>query len=243
MSCERGRKTQMTDVFLVRIDHRSHADDVRRLAPHVSAARREKAAKFRFVEDYNRSIVAELLVRYVACTQYEAARADTDWGASPTGKPCLPSLPALRFNLTHSGDYAACAFDDDEIGIDLERVASIDYAGIAERYFAASERSYLARSSGEDEALGRFYRLWTQKESFLKAVGTGLRRPLDSFAIEEPELPESFADAEGRRWFLRTTPVGPDYMLSVCRSRPVGEIRLTQLPLESLAAFYKDTPK
>ena len=35
------------------------------------------------------------------------------------GKPFIPGLADIHFNLSHSGDYIACAFSDQEVGLDL----------------------------------------------------------------------------------------------------------------------------
>ena len=37
------------------------------------------------------------------------------------GKPYLPGHPQICFNISHSGEYAACAFASIPIGMDLQR--------------------------------------------------------------------------------------------------------------------------
>ena len=53
------------------------------------------------------------------------------------GKPFLPGLPDIHFNLSHSGDYIACAFSDQEVGLDLQEHSRphTSIVRIAKRFF------------------------------------------------------------------------------------------------------------
>ena len=68
-----------------------------------------------------------------------------------------------------------------EVGVDLEKVSGkVEVKkAIARRFFHPDEQRWLA----EDEAdyLLRFTRLWSVKEAWLKARGTGLTQPLAGF--------------------------------------------------------------
>lgn len=225
------------DVYFVRIDHRRHAATVRRLAAYVSANRLERANRYRLEEDFNRSIVGEALVNYIAHTEYDTPMPPENWRYHSSGKPYLPSRPNLFFNLSHAGEGVACVFDAEEIGIDLECVAPIDFAGIADRYFSSGEKRYLARQNGERK-LAAFYRVWTQKESYLKAVGTGLGVPPDAFEIGSPGQPTACVRTPARTWFVRTAVVEPDYMLSVCSASPTRNLNVHSVSMEALADAY-----
>lgn len=101
-----------------------------------------------------------------------------------TGKPWLPEHPWLRFNLSHSGQSAAIALCKDyEVGVDLEKVSANVAAkkAIARRFFHPDEQRWLALD--EANYLTRFTRLWSIKEAWLKARGTGLTKPLASFCV------------------------------------------------------------
>lgn len=221
------------DVFFVRIDHRRHAETVRRLAAYVSASRLERANRYRLEEDFNRSIVGEALVHYMACTPMP----QENWRYHSSGKPYLPSRPNLFFNLSHAGEGVACVFDAEEIGIDLEYIAPIDFAGIVDRYFSSGEKRYLAQQNGERK-LGAFYRVWTQKESYLKAVGTGLGVPPDAFEIDSPGQPSAYVRTPARTWFIRSTVVEPNYMLSVCSASQMRNLNVHSVSMEALADAY-----
>lgn len=91
-----------------------------------------------------------------------------------SGKPELADVP-LRFSLSHSGDRCACAVYDRAIGVDIQKRAAADMR-ILERRFTPREREYVLNSADREAA---FTRVWTMKESYVKAHGTGI--PLNSF--------------------------------------------------------------
>jgi len=77
----------------------------------------------------------------------------------------------VRFNMTDSGELALYAVTlDAEIGVDVERVRTIDGIGISRRFLPASE----AAAVRDDPA--SFFRVWTRREAYLKCIGVGLRR-------------------------------------------------------------------
>lgn len=91
-----------------------------------------------------------------------------------SGKPELADVP-LRFSLSHSGDRCACAVYDRAIGVDIQKRAAADMR-ILERRFTPREREYVLNSADREAA---FTRVWTMKESYVKAFGAGI--PLNSF--------------------------------------------------------------
>lgn len=124
---------------------------------------------------------------------------------TPDGKPFLADLPDIHFNLSHSGDYIACAFSDREIGLDLQEHSRtrISILRIAGRFFSPEEHAaVLALPPDEKEInpdnsacrLPFFYRLWSIKEAYLKYLGCGLRGGMDGYCpdpLPPAEYPES----------------------------------------------------
>lgn len=97
-------------------------------------------------------------------------------------KPYLEGTP-LHFNLSHSKTAVLCALAQDEIGCDIEDIGTPVMA-IAKKRFCPAEYEYLCKISDPAAQARAFYRFWTIKESVLKAVGTGLTLPLNSFCID-----------------------------------------------------------
>ena len=82
------------------------------------------------------------------------------------GKPYLPGLPSVKFNISRTSGLALIAVAMDvEVGVDVERLRPIpEWREIAGRYFPA------AGVADERE----FFRHWTRLEAQVKAWGVGL---------------------------------------------------------------------
>jgi 4'-phosphopantetheinyl transferase len=150
----------------------------------LSADERVTADRFVFEADRARYVVAHTALRRLLGDRLGRDPRTLRFARSSRGKPHLIDAP-VRFNISHSGDYAVIGIcDSDEIGVDTEQIrGSIGYRDIAERYFSPVELSWLMDAAG-DEQRERFYRLWVVKEAFLKATGDGLGTPLHEIVVE-----------------------------------------------------------
>ncbi|WP_423372530.1 4'-phosphopantetheinyl transferase family protein [Burkholderia sp. LMG 32019] len=108
------------------------------------------------------------------------------------GKPALPDHPRLHFNLSHSGPFGGVALGECPVGFDLEAPDGAAYDRLAWRLYAF-EAAALAKRGGTPRDPRAFARLWTAKESYLKATGEGLRRRLDSFRLRVGADARAFA--------------------------------------------------
>jgi 4'-phosphopantetheinyl transferase len=144
-----------------------------------------RAARFRFEHLRQSFIIARGAVRHIlaACTgvRPESIR----FAYSPEGKPSLEYPAAdLRFNVSHSGKFALCAAGSPPcLGVDIEQVRPMpDALSLARRFFSPEEAAELARVPPHLREQV-FFNCWTRKEAYLKAVGSGLSIPLDSFRV------------------------------------------------------------
>ena len=129
------------------------------------------------------------------------------------GKPFAPGYPA--FNLSHSGQWCLLAAGGNcrQIGVDVEEISerNID---IAPTVYTESELIWM-----KSDPVNRFYRLWTWKESLMKASGLGLQLEPRSFEV----LP--FAEgrsvyAAGQAWYAWAGDM-EGYTYSICADQPV----------------------
>ncbi len=102
----------------------------------------------------------------------------------PKGKPSLRESSRIRFNTSHSGQMALYAFTlGCEVGVDVEQIRKLDDAeSLASRFFSPGEISELL-SLNPKEMTQAFFRCWTRKEAYIKAVGGGLSIPLSCFQV------------------------------------------------------------
>lgn len=98
------------------------------------------------------------------------------------GKPRFADPTDCHFNLSHSDSFGALGVSRVPVGIDIECARHIDYRRLAHRLFPNEARRLSEQSGAVADNLA-FARLWTAKESYLKALGCGLRKPLNSFTL------------------------------------------------------------
>lgn len=108
------------------------------------------------------------------------------------GRPVLADS-SLWFSLSHSGDFCACALCGGAVGADIQRIVPMDRR-VMERKFSAAEREYVLDSENMDAA---FTRVWTMKESLLKALGIGLTRPPSEFCTFSADAGFKTGEHEG----------------------------------------------
>jgi 4'-phosphopantetheinyl transferase len=200
----------------------------------LTAEEIERADRFRVWTARNQHVVGRGMARWLLSRE---STDQSDRSANPKcdpteivfsftqyGKPYViaPELVAKPFNVAHTDGMVlfadAC---DGVIGIDVERVSRRTDVALAERYFAKSEVEYVMDHHGDEQKLRAFLRVWTLKESFIKAIGTGLSMPLADFAFEniDDRCPQvrmlNPRLNDGRRWYFETFSPGQGYVAAI----------------------------
>jgi 4'-phosphopantetheinyl transferase len=139
------------------------------------------------------------------------------------GKPFLPDYPRLGFNLSHSVDHAAVVLTDGlRVGVDIEDASHLRrFEDLAGRFFAPEEQAWL-RAGPVDRWGDRFYRIWTNKEAYVKALGIGFGLSPQRYALCLDDLCaarllySAAPDASTDRWRFETHDVGGGFLASTC---------------------------
>lgn len=198
--------------------------------PLLAADELRRAERFLRDEDRSRFIAARALLRGLLGRELGLAPERVAFVYGRHGKPSLgPSQAAggLRFNLSHSGGRALLAWTRGrEIGADLELIRPVRFGmKIARRFFSDDEQDALRGLEGP-EWDAAFFRCWTRKEAFIKAVGDGLSYPLRSFSIPMSEggtpgpVRVSGEEAASRPWTLQAIDAGPGFLAAVVTGVP-----------------------
>lgn len=181
---------------------------------------RERTLRFRKREDRLRCVVGRVMIRALAAKCL--GRPDTEIRISEYGKPYFAQKEAPQFNLSHSGNLVVLAWGDSPLGVDVEECLQIQWRELAS-FFSEEERALIEFGQ---YPLKDFYRIWTVKEAFSKAVGRGL--PIYEEEGAEIEYPMRKASFKGDSYCFRTWEL-PEYMLSVCAKQISAQPRwLTQ---------------
>ena len=146
----------------------------------LSKYRQERVNSQKLPNRRKASIAAELLLISAIHSCRPDIQPPLDIIAGQYGKPELNNQD-LHFSLSHSGDFIAAALCDSAVGVDIQKRAVYSTA-LVNRFFAEAERDYIAAAQDKNYA---FTEIWSLKESYIKAVGTGMHMPLNSFSVIE----------------------------------------------------------
>src|SRR5919201_4691685 len=184
----------------------------------LSAAEQMKAERLRFADHRCRFTIWRGALRAILGGYAGSEPRALEFTFGARGKPSLLGAP-LQFNLSPSAQLALVAVGRNELGVDCEKVR--DFEGledIARRHFSAVELAALSALAEPERPRG-FYRCWTRKEAFIKAIGAGLSLPLDIFdvTIGDPAAFLAFRDGQEdpERWTLADVSPGPDYIAAL----------------------------
>ncbi len=131
-----------------------------------------KIERYKQVGDKKRKLFGELLIKYVLSKKVNKKMNKIFLERNEYGKPFYEDNKSIHFNLSHSGDWCVCAFSQFPIGIDIERMEPMEIDWV-DHFLHPDEIQKLIQLPDYHQ-LEYFYRLWTMKESFLKATGYGL---------------------------------------------------------------------
>jgi 4'-phosphopantetheinyl transferase len=104
---------------------------------------------------------------------------------------------------------------DAAVGVDVEHIRA-DFASdeIARRFFSRLEVETFNSLPKEDQ-VGAFFRCWSRKEAYIKAIGKGLSQPLDGFDVtlspSDPAVLLRPGDEDKVTWSMSDLDVGQDY--------------------------------
>ncbi|MFZ4400324.1 MAG: 4'-phosphopantetheinyl transferase family protein [Bacteroidales bacterium] len=140
-----------------------------------------KFSDYKHSDSLQRSLLGELLLRKIVSQKLKMNGKDIVFQIGDKGKPYLPNQN-MYFNISHSGQWVLGAFSDKEVGIDVELIREPNYE-VAKRFYSDIEIANLNAISDPELKKDYFFTLWTLKESYLKAIGTGLTKSLSSFTV------------------------------------------------------------
>ncbi|MGI9470074.1 MAG: 4'-phosphopantetheinyl transferase family protein [Rubripirellula sp.] len=155
----------------------------------LDAEERVRADRFRQPTSRNQHVVGRGMARQLLGSDCVDPKS-IQFAAATHGKPYVTSpIEAKRpFNVAHTNGLVMCGIGNtqsDLVGVDVEKLDRRTDPALADRYFSEPEVLYLKQFESESDRRNAFLRVWTLKESFIKAIGTGLHTPLADFAFED----------------------------------------------------------
>ena len=150
----------------------------------LSEAEQERCEKLLFERHRHEYLMTRALVRTTLSRYLPVEPEEWQFTQGPFGKPEIEPSCGLQFNLSNTPGLTACIVSSCcEVGVDIEPWSRArDISEIACTIFSPSELDalyVLPPKSQEDRMLS----LWTLKESYVKARGTGVNFPFKNFSF------------------------------------------------------------
>jgi 4'-phosphopantetheinyl transferase len=192
------------------------------------AEEQERAARYRFAQDRKQYAVTRSCLRWLLGVYLGVEPLSIEIRYAEHGKPYLSEpYRDLHFNVSHSDELALLAFCRGKmLGIDVERVREdLEVDEIAKRFFSPAEQAALVQLPAGQRRQA-FFRCWTRKEAFIKAIGEGLSLPLHLFDVSvDPEQPATLlatrpVSTEAAQWSLRDLVVPRGYAAALAVRAP-----------------------
>src|SRR3990167_239339 len=144
----------------------------------LSPEEQARADRFIQAEHRRRFIVAHVGLRVILSRYLQELPQHVRLEQGSHGKPYVTiasQASFLQFNLSHTHELSLCAVAwDQSVGVDVEWIHLLPHEEvIAERFFSREETEALCALPSTERLRG-FYRYWTCKEAYIKALGLGL---------------------------------------------------------------------
>jgi len=166
---------------------------------------KQEVSRFRLEEDRLHRLIAREIVQS-HFQNLDINLSIDSWLRSANGKPFLKKGPF--FNISHSGNYVVVAFNQSaEIGIDIEHKIELDIEPLT-FFLHPTEIEFIKNATNKVEA---FYYVWTRKEAYLKALGTGIIEGISHTSV----LDDILINKE-TSWILKTLEIDSEYSATVC---------------------------
>lgn len=210
----------------------ARSTDMTILARDLDASERARSDRFRRDEDRVAFVASHALVRAVLSLHAPVPPGAWRFEAGEHGKPAIAeptSHRPLSFNLSHARGRVAVAVGlGAPLGIDVEELSrSGSLEGLARRYLSAEEQSGVA-ALPHPERPARLVALWTLKEAYLKARGTGLTLSLRAATFDLDDagdvrcrLSAAAAD-DPARWAFLPLALAPTHAAALAVAREPG---------------------
>ncbi len=196
----------------------SHLEKLRQI---LSIEEIQKSEAFHFANDRQNYTVSHGFLRLILAKYLERKPESLCFDPNEFGKPFLKDSP-LKFNLSHSGEFALIGVAEKrEVGVDIELVReNVNYHELAAQFFSKKETDFFI-SLPQSDRKQVFFRIWSRKESFVKARGCGLSANLQSFDVLSSATAENqlftvyFHDSAKEVWSGQDLIFSPNYAAAV----------------------------
>ncbi|BFM05490.1 4'-phosphopantetheinyl transferase family protein [Halioxenophilus aromaticivorans] len=169
-------------IFLCHYSDWNMAHFQHRFLPTLNAEDQVRFERFRHVDASHQFLIGRSLLRHALSQALQQAPESFCFSQNKNGRPELAGS-SINFNVSHTeGLVAVTLAEAPLLGIDVESAQrSGSTLEIADRFFHPKETAAITAPNQEAQQRENFFRFWTLKEAYVKALGDGLQRSLQSF--------------------------------------------------------------
>jgi len=221
-----------SDVRVFTVDLDQPAEVVDRLDAMLAPVERDAPAPIRVARAATRIVLADALDMDPA--RVPISRRCAHCGHATHGRPTVTGGAAISFSLSHSGAFGVVAVvsGDVRVGVDVEEVKPrLHLNALAARVLNDEEHAAWLTLDHADDRLRSFLRAWTQKEAYVKALGTGM-------ATRLRDVP---AQVEG--WRRCALDLGADRLAALAVDRAELGVQLQHVALAPLVTSNDGTAR
>jgi len=225
----------MADIYYINIEEAVGYEGYEKLMGVCAVGKREAVSKYRLEADQKRTVYGEVLARFMVAKKAGIRMKEIQVGRNAYGKPHVKDRSGIYYNISHSGKYVVCGLAAGSLGIDIEEVRPIDL-DIAKSFFHPKEYDYIV-SRETDQQIDSLYDFWTLKESYIKYLGVGLNKSLDSFYFNLAGPTIEFYSKENHPAYFYRYGIEDNYKLAVCVGSRPAHITLEPISLDEILFF------
>lgn len=213
----------------------------RQLAYLLSDSERRRADAFFFERDARRFVISHAVLRILLGQATGIPARELKFRDRPGLKPVIEGpRRAPHFSLSRSEEMVLIGFAARPLGVDIEWLGrTLNVEDLEKDVLSPREQKAFnkLRSADRREA---FFRCWTLKEAYLKAIGTGLDVPPASVEVcfkpgRMPELKRILGDERAAAgWFADVIMPCDDYVAAVAIPGTRWRVTMTGFETSSL---------
>jgi 4'-phosphopantetheinyl transferase len=103
-----------------------------------------------------------------------------------------------HYSLSYAGDIALIALSTQQVGVDIAKIDPAYPAEEVSRHFFSPTEHGQLMALPPPERINAFFRAWTCKEAYIKAIGLGFSFPVDQCEVViDPKMPAKLLKIEG----------------------------------------------
>ncbi len=231
----------MIKVTVVDISKLSLTNDTEYLLTFLSDTEKKDLIRNRTKNKFQSSLVGRVITKKLVSDLSKISINKIVLGKTKNGQPHIkePRNNNLHLSISHSGNYVTSAISDTaEIGVDIEQIVRFDIRAVANS-FSKGEFAYIFNAKKMTTRLERFYKIWTLKEAFLKAIGIGMygKMPVVVSKNKIRQKLKNKLEFNNRDFYLKTFKI-KDLTLSICSPAQIDLNNLNELKIVKFEPNY-----